>query len=98
VGASGLSPTPHLALAQAVHFAQHHAHRLPAGQKLAPTFIGLCCIPLLPYLDEPAEVVIDAAFDYCWPGEEPEGIHEEQPWSGHEKKHVWHEPGPATDN
>jgi hypothetical protein len=48
---------------QAVHFAQHHAHRLPPGvlARWAPTAVGLCCIPFLPYLDHPAEVAIDQA-------------------------------------
>lgn len=60
---------PSLIIHQAVHFAQHHAHRLPAGPvaRWAPTVVGLCCIPFLPYLDPPAEVAIDAAFDYAWP-------------------------------
>ena len=63
---------PSLIIHQAVHFAQHHAHRLPAGAatRWAPTAVGPCCIPFLPYLDPPAEQVIDAAFDYAWPVDE----------------------------
>lgn len=62
---------PSLIIHQAVHFAQHHAHRLPPGPltKWAPTLVGLCCIPFLPYLDPPAEHAIDAAFEYAWPPE-----------------------------
>uniref|UniRef100_A0A7S4IZQ1 Mitochondrial fission process protein 1 n=1 Tax=Prymnesium polylepis TaxID=72548 RepID=A0A7S4IZQ1_9EUKA len=60
---------PSLIIHQAVHFAQNHAHRLPAGplSRWAPTAVGLCCIPFLPYLDPPAEKAIDAAFEYAWP-------------------------------
>jgi len=60
---------PSLIIHQAVHFAQHQAHRLPKGRiaMWAPTVVGLCCIPFLPFLDPPAEKVIDAAFDYAWP-------------------------------
>ena len=66
---------PSLIIHQAVHFAQHHAHRLPKGPiaTWAPTFVGLCCIPFLPYLDPPAEKAIDAAFDYAWPAEAGHG-------------------------
>ena len=62
---------PSLIIHQAVHFAQHQAHRLPAGPvaRWVPTAVGLCCIPFLPYLDPPAEVAIDAAFDYAWPND-----------------------------
>jgi len=70
---------PSLIIHQAVHFAQHHAHRLPAGPvaRWAPTAVGLCCIPFLPYLDPPAEMAIDAAFDAAWPddGTLPEKHH-----------------------
>ena len=60
---------PSLIIHQAVHAAQHHAHRLPKGPLAtwAPTLVGLCCIPFLPYLDPPAEKVIDAGFAYAWP-------------------------------
>ena len=53
-------------------FAQHQAQRLPPGVfvRWVPTVVGLCCIPFLPYLDPPAEKVIDAAFDYAWPVDE----------------------------
>lgn len=62
---------PSLIIHQAVHFAQHQAHRLPPGPvaRWVPTAVGLCCIPFLPYLDPPAEKVIDAAFEYAWPVE-----------------------------
>jgi len=70
---------PSLIIHQAVHFAQHQAHRLPAGPsaRWAPTVVGLCCIPFLPYLDPPAEVVIDKAFEMAWPedGTLPEKSH-----------------------
>jgi len=60
---------PSLIIHQAVHAAQHQAHRLPPGilARWVPTVVGLACIPFLPYLDPPAEKVIDAAFDYAWP-------------------------------
>jgi len=60
---------PSLIIHQAVHFAQHQAHRLPAGPvaRWAPTVVGLACIPFLPYLDPPVEKAIDAAFEYGWP-------------------------------
>ena len=61
---------PSLIIHQVVHFAQDHvARRLPAGRLAAwlPTLVGLCCIPLLPFIDEPAEHAIDAAFDAAWP-------------------------------
>ena len=47
---------PSLIIHQAVHFAQHQAHRLPAGPvaRWAPTVVGLACIPFLPYLDPPS--------------------------------------------
>ena len=63
---------PSLIIHQAVHFAQHQAQRLPPGVfvRWVPTVVGLCCIPFLPYLDPPAEKVIDAAFDYAWPVDE----------------------------
>ena len=41
----------------------------PCQSSWAPTVAGLMCIPLLPYLDPPAEHVIDAAFEYAWPPE-----------------------------
>jgi len=59
---------PSLIIHQAVHFVQHRAHRLPGPvARWAPTVVGLSCIPFLPFLDPPAEVAIDAAFDYAWP-------------------------------
>ena len=60
---------PSLIIHQVVHFAHHHAHRLPPGNvtKWVPSLVGLCCIPFLPYLDYPAEVVIDRAFEVAWP-------------------------------
>lgn len=62
---------PSLIIHQAVHFAQHQAHRLPPGPvaRWVPTIVGLACIPFLPYLDPPAEHAIDAAFEYAWPPE-----------------------------
>lgn len=70
---------PSLIIHQVVHFVQHQAHRLPAGTvaRWAPTCAGLLCIPFLPYLDPPAEKVIDAAFDAAWPddGTMPEKAH-----------------------
>ncbi len=70
---------PSLIIHQAVHFAQNHANKLPAGPvaRWAPTAVGLACIPFLPYLDPPAEKAIDAAFEYAWPddGTLPEKKH-----------------------
>ena len=51
----------------------------PMGQvaRWAPTVVGLCCIPFLPYIDPPAERAIDAAFAAAWPedGTLPEKKH-----------------------
>ena len=63
---------PSLIIHQAVHFAQHQAHRLPPGliARWIPTLVGLGCIPFLPYVDHPTEQGIDMAFEYAWPVEE----------------------------
>ena len=62
---------PSLIIHQAVHFAQHQAHRLPPGliARWIPTLVGLGCIPFLPYVDHPTEQGIDMAFEYAWPVE-----------------------------
>jgi fission process protein 1 len=36
---------------------------LPAGAKWGPSILGLACIPLMPYVDEPVEHFIDDMFD-----------------------------------
>eukprot|EP00446_Apocalathium_sp_SHHI-4_P031920 CAMPEP_0177232030 /NCGR_PEP_ID=MMETSP0367-20130122/43090_1 /TAXON_ID=447022 ORGANISM="Scrippsiella hangoei-like, Strain SHHI-4" /NCGR_SAMPLE_ID=MMETSP0367 /ASSEMBLY_ACC=CAM_ASM_000362 /LENGTH=331 /DNA_ID=CAMNT_0018682619 /DNA_START=26 /DNA_END=1021 /DNA_ORIENTATION=+ len=60
---------PAVIIHQVVHVAQRQAHRLPAGPvaKFVPSLLGLCCIPLLPHVDEPVEHVVDASFDFLWP-------------------------------
>ena len=69
---------PSLIIHQAVHMAQHAVHgRIPPGRIATwlPSVFGLCLIPLLPYVDEPCEHLIEVAFDKVWPpveGEEDE--------------------------
>jgi fission process protein 1 len=36
---------------------------LPSQLKWGPSIFGLCCIPLLPFADEPVEVVVDGFFE-----------------------------------
>jgi fission process protein 1 len=60
---------PSLIIHQVVHAVQHQARRLPAGRLRfwLPSLCGLACIPLMPYVDEPCEHAIDAAFEKAWP-------------------------------
>ena len=47
--------------------------------RFGPTAVGLGLIPLMPFIDEPAEHVLDAAFDAALPkwriGNAPHGHH-----------------------
>ena len=71
-----------------IHTAVHKSHTLfsaeafaafPRVVKFGPTAVGLGLIPLMPFIDEPAEHVLDAAFDAVLPkwriGNAPHGHH-----------------------
>jgi hypothetical protein len=59
-----------------IHTAVHKSHALfsmdafaamPRAVKFGPTVVGLGLIPFMPLIDEPAEHVLEAAFDRAWP-------------------------------
>jgi hypothetical protein len=61
---------PMFIIHQTVHAAQYVTKRAGRFTKWGPTVAGLALIPALPYaVDEPAEHVIDTAFDTLWPDE-----------------------------
>jgi len=62
---------PAFLIHQAVHLAQVALKNMPPGPVLrwGPSLFGLALIPLLPYVDEPIEHVIDMGFEKAWPVE-----------------------------
>lgn len=70
-----------------IHSAVHRAHSVlskeafaafPRVVKFGPSAVGLGLIPFMPLFDEPAEHVLEAAFDRVWPAwrvGEPEHHH-----------------------
>ena len=63
---------PSLIIHQAVHVAQKMLAKTamsPRIQVYTAVAVGLGLIPAMPYIDEPAEHAIEAAFDYVWPVE-----------------------------
>lgn len=65
---------PMFIIHQAVHAAQIATKKMGRFTKWGPTVAGLMLIPALPYaVDEPAEHVIDYAFEKAWPLPEKEG-------------------------
>ena len=67
---------PMVVIHQAVHAAQYATRRMGRFTRWGPTIAGLALIPALPYaIDEPAEHVIDSAFDKFWPPKSKSGSH-----------------------
>jgi len=64
---------PSLIIHQAVHLAERAVHILPPTRltRWIPSIFGLALIPVLPYIDEPVEHVIDLGFEKAWP--KPDG-------------------------
>jgi len=64
---------PAFIIHQAVHLAQVALKSAPASPivRWAPSLFGLALIPLLPYVDEPVEKLIDMGFEMAWPVEGP---------------------------
>jgi len=61
---------PSILIHQAVHLAQKgFAKAPPRVRVMGPAIVGLALIPLMPFIDEPAEHLIFAGFDYAWPGQ-----------------------------
>ena len=59
---------PMFIIHQAVHAAQYATKKMGRFTKWGPTIAGLMLIPALPYaVDEPAEHIIDYAFEKAWP-------------------------------
>ena len=61
-----------------IHTAVHQTHNLckslgpkaPASlMRWGPSGVGMCCMPLLPLVDEPVERATEALFDSIWPAE-----------------------------
>jgi len=67
---------PTVIIHQAVHTAQNLTKAMPPmAAKWIPPLVGLSLIPLMPFIDEPAEHAIDWAFDKAWPLEGGGGGH-----------------------
>ena len=75
---------PSLIIHQVVHLAQRATKSMPPGPvaRWAPSLVGLALIPLLPYVDEPVEHLIDKGFELAWPAPKREDDDTE-----HEKSH-----------
>mmetsp|Transcript_62304 Transcript_62304/g.148753 ORF Transcript_62304/g.148753 Transcript_62304/m.148753 type:complete len:261 (-) Transcript_62304:132-914(-) len=60
---------PAFIIHQAVHAVQVALKNTPPGlvTRWVPSLCGLALIPLLPYVDEPVEHVIDMGFEKAWP-------------------------------
>jgi len=77
---------PSVIIHQVVHSADNLTKRFPkfmAGGMVArwlPSLVGLAFIPLMPFIDEPVEHLIDKGFDKAWPKADA-------PPEGEKKKH-----------
>jgi len=50
------------------HTMMHHQEQIPkAIRRFGPSGLGLCCIPLLPLVDEPVEHAVDYIFNQVFP-------------------------------
>lgn len=78
---------PSLIIHQGVHLSKKVFESAPGRMKVfGPVIVGLCIIPFLPFLDHPAEDLINTAFCKVWPSKYPERNHGHEAAEEHGEK------------